>query len=262
MRIATLAIVTFVLFLLSFPLYAAQQQYVNLPTREGVNVPSWVITPGKVQASVILFAGGGGKLKISEQGIARQGNFLIRSRMLFAQQNLAVFIPDVPTDTGDLFYIRTNQDHASDIASMIAWLRQKFPAKPVWLIGTSRGTLSVANAAARLPVEKNADGIILSASVTQTGNDGQHALSMIDLHRITLPVLLVHHEYDECYVSPFSDVTELYRELRSAKEKSIRSYRGGVNRGRPCRAKAYHGFNGIESTVVTEMVNWITGRYP
>ena len=80
MRITTLAMATFVLFVVSLPLYATQERHVNLPTREGVNVPSWVISPGEVRASVILFAGGGGNLEISEDGISKKGNFLILSR--------------------------------------------------------------------------------------------------------------------------------------------------------------------------------------
>jgi len=65
MRISTLAIAAFVLFIVSVPLYAGQavteqvsdvqEQFVNLPTREGVTVPTWVITPRPAQASVILF---------------------------------------------------------------------------------------------------------------------------------------------------------------------------------------------------------------
>ncbi len=59
MRISTLAIVAFVLFIVSVPLYAGQtateqvatkqvlgvqQQFLNLPTREGVTVSAWVIS--------------------------------------------------------------------------------------------------------------------------------------------------------------------------------------------------------------------------
>lgn len=76
MRISTLAIVTFVLFIVSVPLYAGQaaaeqvsnvqEPFYNLPTREGVTVPVWVISPRPIQASVVLFSGGGGRLNISE----------------------------------------------------------------------------------------------------------------------------------------------------------------------------------------------------
>ena len=60
MRISTIAIAAFVLFVVSLPFYAhashvAEERFENLSTREGVTVQSWVISPRKVHASVIFF---------------------------------------------------------------------------------------------------------------------------------------------------------------------------------------------------------------
>ena len=149
MRISTLAIAALVLFVVSVPLYAGQaateqdsvkqdfaiqEQFLNLPTREGVTVPAWVISPRPAQASIVLFAGGGGKVKISEEGVGKKGNFLIRSRDSFAERGFVVLIPDVPSDQGDLRSFRIGEDHAKDVKTMIAWLRKYNPGKPVWLI--------------------------------------------------------------------------------------------------------------------------------
>jgi hypothetical protein len=35
------------------------------------------------------------------------------------------------------------------------------------------------------------------------------------------------------------------------------TYKGGGNRGDPCEAFAYHGFNGLEKDVVARIAGWI-----
>lgn len=267
MRISTLAIAAFVLFIISIPIYASQtateqepqarQQFINLPTREGVTVPTWVISPRLVQASVVLFSGGGGRLNISKSGIEKKGNFLIRSRNLFAAHGFVVMIPDVPSDQGDLYFFRTTKEHTTDIKAMISWLRKFKPDKPVWLVGTSRGVISVAGAAARLTSEQGLSGIVLSASVTRSSNSDADSLLDVELKKINVPSLLVHHEQDECYVTPFEDIPELLNKLTQVKLKEIKSYRAGKNIGNECGSRSYHGFKGLEKMVVKDIAEWI-----
>ena len=45
--------------------------------------------------------------------------------------------------------------------------------------------------------------------------------------------------------------------LRSAPRKQLLSFKGGENQGDPCEARAYHGFNGIESDVVAQTAAWM-----
>jgi hypothetical protein len=35
------------------------------------------------------------------------------------------------------------------------------------------------------------------------------------------------------------------------------TFSGGVSRGDPCEAMAYHGFNGLEKDVVGKIAEWI-----
>ncbi len=218
MRISTIAIVAFVLFVVSLPFYAhashaAEERFENLSTREGVTVPSWVISPGKVHACVILFSGGSGRLKIDEAGIGKTGNFLIRSRYHFVEQGLVTLIPDVPSDQGDLVVLCIGQDHITDVKKMIAWLRASYPDKPVWLVGTSRGTISAASVAAHVKGQEGPDGIVLSATVTRRSHSGKDSVYSTAIEKIKVPSLLVHHEKDECYVTPYEDIPELLSDL-------------------------------------------------
>lgn len=59
---------------------------------------------------------------------------------------------DAPSDRLEPPYLsgfRQSSEHVADIKAVIAWLRQQVNA-PVWLVGTSRGTQSVAFAATQL----------------------------------------------------------------------------------------------------------------
>lgn len=248
------------LLLLFFsPLVAGEtESYRVLQTRPGVDVPTWVIVPDKtIHASVILFSGGGGKLKIDEDGIGRTGNFLVRSRYRFTRQGFVTLVPDKPSDQGSLSYFRTTQAHAQDVAAMIAWLRQTHAGKPVWLIGISRGTISVANAAASLPANTGPDGIVLAASLTRQSHSGKDSLQDLDLEKIHQRVLLIHHEQDACYVTPPEDIPKLLQAFTASTDRAMKMFSGGQDNGSPCKGQGFHGFNGIEDEVINHISNWI-----
>ncbi|MCG6935493.1 MAG: alpha/beta hydrolase [Proteobacteria bacterium] len=239
------------------PLQAYQESYFSLPVRGDTAVPVWVITPEAPVASVVLFSGGSGVLKITPKGIGRTGNFLIRSRFRFAEQGLQVVIVDKPDDRGDLHDARTRAEHADDVGAVIAFTRHRL-ARPVWLVGTSRGVISAANAAARLDGDSGPDGLVLTASVMRTGNAGQDSLVNVDLGAITAPILLVHHQDDGCYVSPAADMPILAGEFTRASVVELKLVSGGSAPAfNPCKANTFHGFWGIEAQVVKTLADWI-----
>jgi hypothetical protein len=45
--------------------------------------------------------------------------------------------------------------------------------------------------------------------------------------------------------------------LTANPRKELVRFAGGENHGDPCQARAYHGFNGIESEVVRTIAAWI-----
>lgn len=142
---------------------------------------------------------------------------------------------------------------------MIAHLRSAFDV-PVWLIGTSRGTNSVANAAARLGTA-GADGIVLTASMLAWNEKGDNVLDF-DLDKISGPVLIAHHVDDECYVTLPEAVPELVSKLTDAGPVAVKLYEGGHGVGNPCHAAHYHGFNGIEDQVIADIAAWIEAPAP
>lgn len=236
---------------------AGEGRFYAVPGRPGVTIPVWLIAPPQATGMVILFSGGAGKLVITDKGIKHQGNFLVRTRNMFADQGMIVAIPDKPSDKGDLFGFRTTREHAEDIAALMRFLRQRYPGKPLWLVGTSRGTISVANVAARLHGKAGPDGIVLTSSLTRGGVHNYDSLRDIDLGAITVPTLIVHNKKDECRFTPFSDAQALSAQLTAVKVKAFRAFDGGRSESDACQAKSYHGYLGIEAPVVASIVDWI-----
>ena len=236
------------------------ERAVDIPTRPGVTQRFLLLEAKQPKAVVVLFAGGDGGLRLVADGSmgALRGNFLVRTRQLFADQGLSVAVIDAPSDRQRAPYLsgwRQSAEHAEDVRLLTAWLRQNLKL-PVWLIGTSRGTQSVAAIATRFAGTPDApDGIVLTSTIL-TDNAGRPVPAM-PLEKISLPVLVVHHEQDGCRLCRFSEIPALMQKLTTASRKDLQAYRGGIDRGDPCEAMAYHGFNGLEKEVVAGIATWI-----
>src|SRR5690242_6675929 len=242
------------------------QRVVDVPTRPGVTQRFLLLSPRAPKATVVLFAGDDGALHIAPDGRFQYGNltgnFLVRSRQLFVEHDLAVAIVDAPSDRQGFPFrflsgFRQTPAHAADIKAVIAWLREHVGA-PVWLIGTSRGTQSVAYLATQLTGRDGPDGIVLTSTIL--ADDGSRPVPAMALETLRIPVLVVHHEQDGCRFCLFRDMPALMHKLDEVPVKELIAVNGGVSRGDPCQAFAYHGYNGIESFVVVRIAGWIVSR--
>jgi hypothetical protein len=80
------------------------------------------------------------------------------------------------------------------------------------------------------------------------------------LDRVSVPVLVVHHQQDACRLCPFSETSGLMEKLSNAPRKELIPVSGGSSRGDPCEAWGHHGYNGVESEVVDRIAAWITAH--
>jgi pimeloyl-ACP methyl ester carboxylesterase len=246
---------------------AAAQQVADLPTRPGVTVRVLAVPPsGRPSAAAILFTGGSGAANIPDRpGPGWGGNFLVRTRALFAARGVYAVVIDAPSDhRGGLGAFRITEEHAQDIAAVVAEVKRRVPNVPVWLIGTSNGTMSAADGGARLPPGTIA-GIVLTSTVTRAGRPtsegGGTSVLNVDLARIRVPVLLVHHRDDACVASPYSGAESLRGRLGSSPRVELIGLSGGDSpRSGPCDPFAAHGFLGIEDQAVGAIVGWMTQR--
>jgi hypothetical protein len=236
---------------------ADAEDLVTLQTRPGVTQPFYVTRPvGPPKASLLLFTGGDGRLNPYRPADLQHGNFLVRSRDLFVERGFLVAVIDIPSDqAAGLGSFRLSPDHATDVAAVVGWLRAADPA-PIWLVGTSRGTISAALGAATIP---GLHGLVLTSSVTRNAPADPTSIFGVDLSRITLPTLVVNHRDDGCFVAVPADAPRLLDALTRAPVKQALLFEGGAPaRSKPCEALSAHGYYGIEPQVVAGIADWIT----
>lgn len=239
--------------------FAETTTVLDVPTRPDVTQRLLLITPDQPRATLVLFTGGNGALKIAADGKlgAGSGNFLIRTRQQWADKGFVVALVDAPSDRQNEPYlsgVRQTPEHLADIKAVIAALRQRI-ALPVWLVGTSRGTQSVAFVASALSGADAPDGVVLTSSILT--DPKSRSVPDMPLERIAVPVLVVHHQQDACKVCKPEALPGLMSKLTHSPRRELLQFEGGIDKGDPCEAFAYHGYNGIESRVVDRITNWI-----
>jgi hypothetical protein len=235
---------------------------VDIDTRPNVTQRMLVLPPEKPKAIAILLAGGHGGLQITASGSFGwgKGNFLVRSRELFATQGLMVVLVDAPSDRQRPPYLsgfRGTKQHVTDLKAVIAWCRKQADL-PVWLVGTSRGTESAAYAATWLTGNEGPDGLVLTSTILS--DTKEFSVPVLELDRIKIPVLVVHHVNDGCSHCPYGSISTVMDKLTAATKKQLFAVQGGTTRGDPCEAYSYHGFNGIEPEVVKKIAGWMLAK--
>jgi len=245
---------------LLFSVTTVNANIVTFDTRIGVTQQILIESPDNPKANLILFAGGKGKIKLGSDKYKSNNNFLIRSRQLFIDSGYAIVLIDAPSDRqgklGMLKGYRNSQKHVQDIEAVIEYIRTS-NNKPIWLVGTSRGTESAAYAAIHL--NDMIDGVVLTSSISRTDKKGT-SVTDLALDKITVPVLAIHHKRDKCKAT-------IPKVIKSIKSKAYNSFKvetklfsGGdepISKN-PCQARTYHGYLGIEEDVVSFMYNFIS----
>jgi pimeloyl-ACP methyl ester carboxylesterase len=234
----------------------AHAELLQIPTGRGDKTfpVYWERTVGAT-ATVVLLAGGDGQVKFAADGKPRGNNFLIRTWQQFATQKLNVAVVGTVDDVPLSYEFRISDDHTSDLATVATTVRG-LSAVPVWLVGTSRGTISAAATAIRYDGKKLIDGIVLSSAVV--GYKRPEAVSRQSIDKIHIPVLVYMHTNDGCVHCQWSDATAIGRKFKNAPVYGFMAISGGTEpSGDPCGSQHYHGFIGMEGRAVTDIVNWI-----
>lgn len=229
-----------------------------------------------VRGALVLLAGGGGFLDLDAQGCPRllQGNSLVRSSPLFRAAGWATAMVDAPSDhrgEDGLAAFRASAEHAGDLGRVIADLRRR-GHRPVWVIGTSRGSISAANAAARLRGAEAPDGMVLTSLLTVGTTAGRKpwtAQTVFDvpLEAVSIPALLLGHAMDRCLRSPADAMVRVEARITSARRQVVVVAGGGSGTVSPggldaCEGRSPHGFHGQEAEMVTGILRFIDGgRY-
>jgi len=246
------------LLLVALPAHA--REVVTLQTRPGVSLSFFIADMGAVkpQAVALLLIGGGGNIRLRmEEGQVKFGqqNFLPRSRREFIAEGILPVILDNPTDqqagAGMSDDFRASAEHTADLRAVINEVKRRHPGLPVFLVGTSRSTISAAHQGRALGNELA--GVVLSSSLFWVGK--QPALSAFDFSSVKIPLLVVHHREDACQHTPYRDAERLGARFPLVSVKGGKPPETG-----PCDPLAPHGFYGKEAGTVGAIAAWMLGK--
>lgn len=236
------------------PSFAAEERLVRIDTRPGVFVTVSYIQHAEARATVVLLPGGTGGILLRSGPLA-SSSFLVESRDIFFSSGFNVAVVNKPSDVKDLdFDFRAGPQHVEDLRQVVAYLKKE-GGLPVWLVGSSRGTISATAAAIAFGNDELA-GIVLTSSITAWWKNG--AVPSQDLKAIRIPVLVLHHEQDACQICMPGQAPRIIQGLTNAPVKKLVVVSGGgPPSGDECTSTHWHGFVGLEQEVVRIIAEWI-----
>lgn len=244
------------------PLDPPVGQVLRVATREGVSVPIYAYWQDDAVATVVLYSGGaGGYGRMGDDGWPAGGNFLIRTGKHWARHRFNVVMVGRASDGIDLSqgYVRTADLHAADNLAIFHVIKRR-SEQPIWVIGTSMGTISAA-AVAIQDSEGLVAGVVLTSSILAYKVPG--AVPTQKLASIRVPTLVVHHAQDACWACPPSDARRLADALTHAPVKKLLLISGGSGvSGDPCEPMHHHGYVGMQQEVVDVIAAWIMQPAP
>ena len=213
--------------------------------------------------AVALFPGHPGIMKLRlEEGQAQyemRGNYLVRSRRHWLDDDTLVAVIDAPSDEWGSFtqFYRSTAPYGEAIKSLIGEIGRRYKVDDWTFVGTSEGSISAFYAARMNP--GLAKRVILTSSLFSATRNGA-GLTEARFEELKAPLLWVHHQDDPCQYTA-------YREAKRHAEKSMSPLvtvrGGGPEKGGACQAFTAHGYVGVERPVVLAMRSWVkTGTVP
>lgn len=190
-----------------------------------------LIRPENPKASVILMPGGDGRIKAGHDGAVGRlrNNQLVRTRYAFAKRELAVLVVD------------------ADVNLALAVKTMRMVKSPVIVIAASRGTL---RAARGIAAGARPDALVLVSGVlSDASGDSPNVVKILKAPAKLPPTLVIYHRKDECDFSRPAGVAPFLK-WADGRARAV-WLDGGNNRGNPCKARAYHGFAGLDARVVS-----------
>jgi hypothetical protein len=195
-----------------------------------------LLKPAAPVASVILMPGGDGRIGAGPGGHIGHlaNNQLVRTRSAYEAKGLAVLVVDAGV----------NLTLAVDYMAKVK--------RPVTVIGTSRGTL---RAAQGIAAGARPDALVLTSGfLTNASGSGQNVANILGSPDKLPKTLVIHHRHDGCKFTQPAGVAPFIK--WAAGKARVIWLDGGSTQGNPCKAKAHHGFAGLDAQVVALAANF------
>jgi hypothetical protein len=247
------ALAAFAVARLTLPV-SAQAIVQDVPIAGGGSEPVLYAGPANPPAILLMFAGGDGTVGFNTAGqITRMNsNFLMRTEPLWLAQGFGFATIG---SSSSLDGRRHTPAYAQAIAAAVDYARLRGGNAPVWLVGTSMGSIAAANGAAHLP--GRVAGVVLTSSVAAPNRAANETVFDSELGAIAVPALVVSNRGDTCPAAGPGFAPQILAALARAPRKEIIYVESHQVQSDPCEAMSPHGYLGIESDVVQHIAAWI-----
>jgi hypothetical protein len=226
----------------------ASAQVFDVPYKDDPPTRTLFIPTQNAKAVVLLFPGGGGMLRLRDDGSTTNFHTFVRSKNLWAQYGIDAVLVDTPYDLGNgRAHSRSIRDHQQRILNVVRYYREKLNL-PVWIFGHSMGTVSVTEF-----MNGGKDQAKLVAGVIVAGTFRSASIDSDVLN----PVLAIHHVGDGCASTPVNTSESIIKNRPSNSASQYIPIDGGVSEGDVCGSKAYHGFNEKEPEFIKAAAQFI-----
>ena len=237
----------------------AGERVVDLQLGRGVTQRILYDAPARPLATLVMLPGGSGEVGVRRDGDMRHDdNFVVRTRASWVANGYAVLIPDTINQT-NLRGVRSSPAYGQLVDRLAAYARSQVHA-PVFLIGTSQGTIAAMNGAshARPGV---VSGLVLTESVSVPGRLSTETVFDADPQDVRVPALVVANRDDACDVAPPAMASRIAAAMARSPSVRVLAVNGGVQRSaKACGSLSSHGYYGIEQQVIAQISAWIVAH--
>jgi pimeloyl-ACP methyl ester carboxylesterase len=270
-RVKTLIVPTIVAAgaLVGGPAYAASVITEDWITGLDAATRVLVIKPDQATGAVMLLPGGYGNIDFDVQAHISwsEDDFLLRTRMDYANAGLLAIVPDVANDhkpPTSLTGFRTSPMQANDLHALVDHLRSMTPR--VWMVAYDSGATSALNAAARGKADSLAGLVLISPILEEPEPASSMLIDGAKLALASLPVLLITHESDSCSRPAVDRIKNAAAALKAPSFHSI-TIKGGIEQysvSNPfdypknrCSIETHHSLAGREAVVSRNVIDWL-----
>ena len=182
---------------------------------------TFLFRAAEAKTTRVFIPGGEGRAGLKPEWTAEHGyfskyyfNLMLRSltdpKLTSGSANLVIFDSPVDLPTANHWSVaRTSAEHLSRVEDVVRHFRDLL-GKPVWVMGHSMGSISISELYKRLQ-EKKAESLV-AGLIFSGGENG----ARFNYESTKLPVLVIHHENDECPGNTADAAKKQHSKLREA----------------------------------------------
>lgn len=225
----------------------------------------------EAKATLVVIPGGEGRRGVKPEWTADHGyfskyhfNVMLRSlsdpTVTSGRFNVVIF--DSPADLPTANHwsaARTSTDHLSRVEDVVRHYKEKF-GKPVWVMGHSMGTISITEFYKSLHDRKSEN--LVAGLIFSGGENG----TSFNYETTKLPVLVLHHENDECVGNTPGNAKKIHARLSEAGNTAadlvlIQTGTRSPDSNNPCRS-GYHMYFGAGADVAKVLDQFMNKHLP